>query len=96
MPAFRTGQTSMPAPREAQADQALVPGGPTIPIRRAEIPLSAQRWQGAAALEVWFPQFPCCELLGSSSPYCWTRSTSGMMTGGCANSMPSSSMMGPR
>jgi len=28
--------------------------------------------------------------------YCWTRSTIGMMAGGCANSMPSSSMTGPR
>ena len=28
--------------------------------------------------------------------YCWTRSTIGMMTGGCASSMPSSSMTGPR
>lgn len=32
----------------------------------------------------------------SFSRYCWIRSTSGMMTGGCASSMPSSSMIGPR
>ena len=30
------------------------------------------------------------------SRYCWTRSTIGMMAGGCASSMPSSSMTGPR
>ncbi len=30
------------------------------------------------------------------SDYCWTRSTIGMMAGGCASSMPSSSMTGPR
>ena len=28
--------------------------------------------------------------------YCWTRSTIGMMAGGCASSMPSSSMTGLR
>ena len=30
------------------------------------------------------------------SGYCWTRSTIGMMVGGCASSMPSSCMTGPR
>ena len=30
------------------------------------------------------------------SCYCWTRSTTGMIVGGCASSMPSSSMTGPR
>jgi len=30
------------------------------------------------------------------SRYCWTRSTSGMIVGGWASSMPSSSMTGPR
>jgi len=30
------------------------------------------------------------------SRYCWTRSTIGMMVGGCASSMPNSSMTGPR
>ena len=30
------------------------------------------------------------------SRYCWTRSTIGMMVGGCASSMPSSSITGPR
>lgn len=30
------------------------------------------------------------------SRYCWTRSTIGMMAGGCASSIPSSSMTGPR
>ncbi len=34
--------------------------------------------------------------LAALSRYCWTRSTSGMMTGGCANSMPSSPITGPR
>jgi hypothetical protein len=28
--------------------------------------------------------------------YCWTKSTIGMMVGGCASSMPSSSITGPR
>ena len=38
----------------------------------------------------------CARVLVGFSRYCWTRSTIGMIVGGCASSMPSSSMTGPR
>ena len=39
---------------------------------------------------------PVLVALGAFSLYCWTKSTIGMTAGGCASSMPSSSMTGPR
>ena len=82
---------------QARAEVARPTYGESIPGRRPGATRTVE--PSPTRLDNEVRGNPACRdskgLVGFSR-YCWTRSTIGMMAGGRASSMPSSSMIGPR